>query len=265
MKKESKRAILLVAFGTTVSGADKAFCEIENKVREKYPGTAIGWAFTSKTIRARAADRGRELCSPETALLRLMDDGSTQVAVLSLHIVPGEEFQNLCRQAERFQAEDKGIEKIEIAGPLLANSEDMEAVCDILVSKFSGQDPHEGVIFVGHGNHKHPSDVMYVNMNSLLMARRSGFFVGTVEGRPTPDELVPELKAAEISKVLLVPLMTIAGQHARQDMVGDGRESWKSVLAANGIESEPVFTGLAENPDVVSIWLDHLDKAFSRL
>ena len=265
MKKESKRAILLVAFGTTVSGTDKAFREIEKKVREKHRGIEIGWAFTSKAVRARAAARGRELCSPETALSRLMDCGSTHVAVLSLHVVPGQEFQSLCREVEKFRSEGKGLEKIEIARPLLGNPDDMETVCEILVGKFSRQSPHEGSIFIGHGNPRHPSDAIYVDMNSSLMARRSRFFVGTVQGRPTPDEILPELKAAKISKVLLVPLMTLAGEHARKDMAGNGPQSWKSVLAANGIQSEPVFTGLAENPDAVAVWLDHLEEAFARL
>jgi sirohydrochlorin cobaltochelatase len=265
MKKEPKRAVLLVAFGTTVSGADKAFHEIEKRVREKHPGIEIGWAFTSKTIRARAAARGRELCSPEAALSGLMDGGSTHVAVLSLHVVPGEEFQNLCREVEKFRSENRGLEKIEIARPLLGNSEDMETVCKILVRRFSRQSPNEGSILIGHGNRRHPSDAIYVTMNSLLTARRSRVFVGTVQGHPTPDEVLPELKAAKISKVLLVPLMTLAGEHAGKDMAGNGPESWKSVLAANGIESEPLLTGLAENPDAVAVWLDHLEEAFSRL
>jgi sirohydrochlorin cobaltochelatase len=265
MKKESKNAILLVAFGTSVPGVDETFRAIEKKVRDKYPGAKIGWAFTSKIIRERAAIRDTKLCSPATALSRLIDEGATHVAVLSLHIVPGEEFLNLCRELEKFESEDNGLKKIEIARPLLGNSEDMERLCKILVGKFTRQSPHEGAVFIGHGNRRHPSDSIYVDMNSFLMARRSGFFVGTVQGRPTPDELLPELKAAKIKKVLLVPLMTLAGVHAREDMAGNKPESWKSVLAANGIESEPVFTGLAENPDAVAVWLDHLDEAFSRL
>jgi sirohydrochlorin cobaltochelatase len=265
MKKESKEAILLAAFGTTVPGSDRIFSDIEQKVRRKYPGIPIGWAFTSKKIRTWALAKGKDLPPPETALAELVAKGATHVAVLSLHIVQGEEFQKLCGQVEGFQAEGKGLKKFEIAGPLLSSHEDVEAVCEILVRKFYRQDPHEGVIFVGHGNRRHVSDAIYVNMNSLLIARRFGFFVGTVDGCSTPNDLLQELNAAGIKKVTLVPLMTIAGQHARQDMAGDEPESWKSVLAANGIDSESVFTGLAEDPNVVSIWLNHLDKAFASL
>jgi sirohydrochlorin cobaltochelatase len=263
--KEPKKAILLVAFGTNVAGTDKAFREIEKRVRETYRGIETGWAFTSKAIRAGAAARGRELRSPETALAGLADDGSTHVAVLSLHVVPGQEFEDLCREAERFRAGNESLEKIEIARPLLATYADIVSVCEILAGQYSRQSPHEGTVFVGHGNSRHPSDAVYVAMNSFLKAGRSRLFTGTVQGHPTPDELLPDLTAAKIRKVVLVPLMTLAGGHARNDMAGDDPGSWKSVLAANGIESEPVLTGLAENPDIVAVWLDHLEEAFSRL
>jgi len=264
-EKEPKKAILLVAFGTNVAGADKALRDIEKRVRETHRGIETGWAFTSKTIRAGAAVRGRELCSPETALAGLIDKGATHVAVLSLHVVPGQEFQDLGREAERFRAGNDDLEKIEIARPLLGTSDDMSRVCEILTGQYSRQSRHEGTIFIGHGNSRHPSDAIYVAMNSFLRAGRSRLFTGTVQGHPTPDELLPELKAAKIRKVILVRLMTLAGEHCRKDMAGNEPGSWKCVLAANGIDSEPVLTGLAENPDIVAVWLDHLEEAFSCL
>ena len=263
--KEPRRAILLVAFGTNMPEVEQAFAEIERMVREKYRGIEVRWAFTSKTVRSRAATGGRELCSPETAFSKLKDDGFTHVAALSLHIVPGAEFQGLRLDAERFQVASKGLAKIEVARPLLANFDDAQSVCGILANQYSRESEHEGSVFVGHGNSRHPSDAIYTVMNSLLMARRSRLFCGTVQGHPTPGELVPELKAAKGLKVRLVPLMTLAGGHARNDMAGNEHGSWKSILAENGIESEPVFTGLAQNPDTIGVWLDHLDEAFSRL
>jgi sirohydrochlorin cobaltochelatase len=263
--KAPQKAIVLAAFGTKAPGAEKAFTEIERRVREKHRGIGVRWAFTSKTVRSRAATDGRELCSPETAFSRLTDEGFTHVVVLPLYIVPGQEFQGLCLEAERFQAENTGLDKIEIARPLVANYEDMQTVCEILADKFSRQDPHEGSIFIGHGNCNHPSGAIYAAMNSLLMARRSRLFCGTVLGHPTPAELLSELKAAKVWRVTLVPLMTLAGEHARKDIAGNEHGSWKSILAENGIESEPVFTGLAENPDIIPVWLDHLEEAFSKL
>ena len=265
MKKTSKKAMLLVTFGTSVPEAAKAFDEIEKRVRKKYPGTVVRWAFTSKTIRSLAAAKGTKPDSPSTALRAMADEGFTHVAVLSLHVVPGEEFEYLCRKCQRFQAMSKGIEKIEIARPLLGNSEDLKRVSKILAGKFARPNHDEGSIFIGHGNKRHPSDAIYGSMNFLLMDSGRRLFTGTVEGNLTPDELLPTLKAAGIRKVTLVPLMTVAGMHACKDMAGNKAGSWKTVLAKNGIESEPVFTGLAENPDIVTVWLDHLEEASSKL
>ena len=265
MEKTSKKAILLVAFGTSVPKAAKAFGKIEKRVREKHPGTEVRWAFTSKTIRSRAAAQGTKLDSPATVLRAMAVDGYTHVAVLSLHVVPGEEFEHLCRDCERVQVMCKGIEKVEIARPLLGNSEDLKRVSKILAGKFAHPGHDEGSIFIGHGNKRHPSDAIYATMNYLLMDSGTRLFTGTVEGNLTPDELLPRLKAAGIRKVTLVPLMTVAGAHACKDMAGSKAGSWKSVLAKNGIESEAVFTGLAENPDIVTVWLDHLEEAASKL
>ncbi len=265
MERISKKAILLVAFGTSVPEAAKAFDEIEKRVREKYRGTVVRRAFTSKIIRSRAAAQGTKLDSPATVSRAMAVEGFTHVAVLSLHVVPGEEFEYLCRNCERFQAMSEGIEKIEIARPLLGNSEDLKKVSKILAGKFARPSHDEGSIFIGHGNKRHPSYSIYATMNHLLRESGTRLFTGTVEGNLTPDELLPALKAAGIRKVTLAPLMTVAGAHACKDMAGNKAGSWKSVLAKNGIESEAVFTGLAEYPDIMTVWLDHLEEAVAKL
>lgn len=264
-KPGPRKAVLLVAFGKSAPRAGEIFAEIEKTIARQHDGIEIEWAFTSKTLRARAAALGSQLSSPETALSKLLDRGVSRVAVLALNIVAGQEFLSLCNTVERFQAVPERFEKIEMARPLLGNSEDMASVCEILAKKFSRQDADEGSIFVGHGNDGHPSDAVYTSMNSMLMAKRCRLFCGTVAGHPAPDELLPSLAAAGVSKVLLVPLMTLAGNHAQEDMAGSGPGSWKSVLSQNGIESEPVFTGLAEDPDIVALWMAHLEEAFSEL
>jgi sirohydrochlorin cobaltochelatase len=268
MKKDEqspRKAILLVAFGTSIPEAAKAFDEIEKVVREKYRDIEVRWAFTSQTIRARLAAQGKNLDSPETALSRLMSEGYTQAAVLSLHVVPGEEFHDLQRNAMHFADMSGGFEKVMVARPLLGNYDDMTRVADILMRRFRPQREDEGVIFIGHGNSTHPSDAIYVAMNSLMNDRDARLFVGSVEGHPTQDQILPKLNALRIRKVRLIPLMTIAGDHVRKDIAGDAPDSWKSVLSKNGIDGEPLFSGLAQNPEIVAIWLDHLEDIVSKM
>lgn len=260
-----RKAILLVAFGTSVPEAAKAFDEIEKRVREKHKDTEVRWAFTSETIRSRLGALGKIMDSPETALSGLMSEGYTLVAVLSLHVVPGEEFHDLFRNAMQFAAMRGGFQKVLVARPLLGNYDDMTRVADILSRRFTPQREDEGVLFIGHGNSKHPSDAIYVAMNSLMADRDKRLYVGTVTGHPAPDQILPKLRAAQIRKVRLIPLMTVAGDHVRKDIAGDGSESWKSLLSKNGIEGEPLFSGLAQNPEIVAVWLDHLDDIIFRL
>jgi sirohydrochlorin cobaltochelatase len=266
MEKENKpkNAILLVAFGTSVSEAAKALEEIENRVRKAHGDYEIRWAYTSKTIRSRFAARGKIMDSPETALSRLMDEGFTRVALLSLHVVPGREFHDLQQNVSLFARMSGGFGKIMLGRPLLGDHSDMTRAAEVLSRKFPVP-AGEGVVFIGHGNAKHPSDAIYLAMDSLLKEHAPNLFVGTVQGNTGPEKVAPRLVSAKIRKVRLVPLMTLAGEHARTDMAGDGEESWKSVLAKNGIQTESVFSGLAEYPEIVAIWMDHLDEILARM
>ncbi len=257
---------MLVAFGTDNPEASRAFGEIEKRVREKYSGVEVRWAFSSVTMRSRLAAAGKPVDSPETALSRLMDAGYNQVALLSLHVVHGMEFEQLARNAAQFAGMSGGFQKILTARPLLGNHVDMSRVARILCRRHDPRtEPGTGVVFIGHGNKRHHSDAVYMAMNALCNSCDKRVFVGTVEGHPNPDELIPALQAAGIRRVRLVPLMTVAGGHVRKDMAGDGPQSWKSILEKNEIVSEPLFSGLAEDPDIVSIWLEHLDEVFSKL
>jgi sirohydrochlorin cobaltochelatase len=101
-KKTEKKAILLVAFGTSVPEAAKVFDKIDEQTRKEFPGVEIRWAFSSRIIRAKLAREGKVMDSPEMALSRLMNDRFTHVAVLSLQTIPGEEFHELYQNAKLF-------------------------------------------------------------------------------------------------------------------------------------------------------------------
>ncbi|MEM5788051.1 MAG: sirohydrochlorin cobaltochelatase, partial [Syntrophobacteraceae bacterium] len=259
-EREHKNAVLIVAFGTSVPEAAVALHEVENRVRKSHREMEVRWAYTSKTIRSRFAAGGKTIDSPETALSRLMGEGYTHVGVLSLHVVPGKEFHDLFSNAMRFAQMRGGFEKIRVARPLLGNHEDLSRVADALCARFSLADSLEGVVFIGHGNRRHPSDALYIAMDSLLRDRNPNLFAGTVQGNPSPEQIIPKLRAAGIRKVRLIPLMTTAGDHVRKDMAGDIPGSWKSLLAENSIESDALISGLVEYPEIVDVWMDHLHE-----
>lgn len=260
------KAILLVAFGTGNPEARKTFDRIDAQARKAFPEVEIRWAFTSKTIRAKLAKEGKLLDSPEVAMARMMDEGFKRVAVLSLHVIPGEEFHDLNHNALLFAGMAGGFERVLVTRPLLSSHDDMVRVAKALLEHAPrDRTQQEAVLFMGHGSRKHPSDAIYSAMNYLFEDMAPNVFMSTVDGHPTLDEILPKLARKGIKKVHLMPLMVVAGAHAHQDMVGEEPESWKSVLTRNSIACEATLTGLGEYPEIVEVWLDHLRDVYSRL
>jgi sirohydrochlorin cobaltochelatase len=258
-----KHAVLLVTFGTSDPQASVAFDQVERQARQAFPGVEIRWAYTSRMIRAKLAKEGQRLDSPETALARLMDDGYTHVALLSLHTIPGEEFHELHRNAQFFGQMTGGFQRIAMARPLLSSAQDMQTVAKALLKRVPKRKADEAVLFMGHGSEHHPADAIYLAMNQVFQELDPRAFVATVEGTPKLEDLLPKLTALKVRKAYLVPLMSVAGDHAKNDMAGDEPESWKSVLTQNGIGCVPLLTGTAEVPDIVDLWLEHLRRAMS--
>ncbi|MEW6259293.1 MAG: sirohydrochlorin cobaltochelatase [Thermodesulfobacteriota bacterium] len=256
--KAAKKAILLTAFGTSVPEAQKAFENVEAKARSAFPDVELRWAFTSKIIRAKLAKQGKHLDSPEVALARLMSEGFTHVAVLSLQTIPGEEFHELVQNARLFGQMSGGFEKILVARPLLSSAKDMETVADAILSGIPERKPTDATVLMGHGTEHHPSDAIYMAMNAVFQQKDPRTFLATVEGNLTIEGVIPKLKELKVKKVYLAPLMLVAGDHARNDMAGDEPDSWKSILTKNGFTCVPVLKGTAEYPQVVDVWIDHL-------
>ena len=262
-KPPIKKAILLVAFGTSDPEAARAFELVEKRAWERFPDVEMRWAYTSKMIRAKLAKQGKLLDSPETAFARLMDDGYTHVAVLSLHTIPGEEFHELYQNAHLFGQMAGGFQRVLVARPLLSSSTDMQTVAEALLKKIPGRKTGDAVIFMGHGTEHHPADAIYLAMNQVFQELDSNAFVAAVEGSNSLEIVIPKLKKRKVKKVFLVPLMSVAGDHAKNDMAGDAPDSWKSVLTEKGFKCEPILKGTAEVPEIVDLWLDHLKSALS--
>lgn len=263
-KGPMKKGILLVAFGSTIPEAQVSFENIEKSVRETFPGVEVQWAYTSRIIIAKMAKEGKHLVTPVEALARMMGEKFTHVAVQALHVIPGAEFHGLVQNVRRFEGMSKGIEQVSVGYPLLATSEDLQQVAEAMLKIIPPErKKKDAVVFMGHGTH-HPADVYYAALNYHVQKLDPNIFVGTVEGWPEIDDVIADLQKRRIKKTYLLPLMSVAGDHVRNDMVGPEENSWKSILEKQGINCEPVLKGLAEYQEFVDIWLDHLKTAFSQ-
>lgn len=256
-KKSKKVGILLVAFGSSKTSAQVSFENIDRKTRAAFPDIPVRWAFTSTIIRKKLAKQGKKLDSPEVALAKMMDEGFTHVAVQSLHTIGGAEYHDLRRTVSAFKAIGE-FQRIILGYPLLATQEDMQrAVRAILANIPKERKKNEAVVLMGHGTH-HPSNAFYAALMFQLQLEDPNIFVGTVEGYPEVDIIRDLLLKKKIKKAYLMPFMSVAGDHAKNDMAGDEKVSWKSILTEAGITSIPILKGTAEYDNFVNIWVSHI-------
>ena len=257
-----KVGILLVAFGSSEPSAQVSFENIDYKVKSAYPDLSVRWAYTSVIIRNKLAKQGKQLDSPEIALARMMDEGFTHVAVQSLHTIGGEEYHDLRRTVGAFEMMG-GFKRIVLGYPLLATQEDMQDAVDaILTTLPKDRQKDDAVVLMGHGTH-HPSNAFYAALMFQLQLKDPNIFVGTVEGYPDVDLIKELMLKNKIKKAYLIPFMSVAGDHAKNDMAGVEDDSWKSIFTKVGIECVPILKGTAEYDNFVSIWVDHLGGALS--
>jgi len=256
-KAPKKIGILLVAFGSSEPSAQVSFENIDKKARAAYPGTPIRWAYTSHIIRKKLAKQGKHLDSPEVALAKMQDEGFTHVAVQSLHTIGGSEYHDLRRTVGAFRVMG-GFQRVILGYPMLATQEDMQRTVDAILKNIpQDRKKNEAVVLMGHGTH-HPSNAFYAALMFQLQLKDPNIFVGTVEGYPEVDLIKELLLKKKIKKAYLMPLMSVAGDHAKNDMAGDEDDSWKSILTKAGIQCVPILRGTGEYDDFVDIWVDHL-------
>ncbi|MDR2573595.1 MAG: sirohydrochlorin cobaltochelatase [Desulfovibrio sp.] len=253
---ETKEAILLVAFGTSVQKAQTSYANVEKQVRTAFPGKEIRWAWTANSL--LNADPKSPRFSVQEALAKLATEGVRKVSILSLHVIPGSEYSNLARTARAFEGLPKGVEEIRLSQPLLYDTDSVSKVAQLLIqSAPKERKPDEALVFVGHGTH-HTAGVYYPALQYYLHTRDKNVFVGTVEGSPDLEAVLKTLKANAIRKVWLAPLMTVAGDHAVNDLFGPEKDSWKQIFVANGMQVEIIGKGLGEYPILVEQWVQNL-------
>ena len=256
--RDVKKGILLVASGSSLPEAQVSFENVDKQVKKEFPNIPVQWAFTSSIIRNKLAKQGKKLDSVAMALAKMMDQGFTHVAVQSLHTIRGEEFNDLIHTAHAFEGMPGGIEKIIIGSPLLSSQKDMENVTDAIIENIPGKRMKgDAVVLMGHGT-PHPSNAFYAALMFNLQRKDPNVFVGTVEGSPTIEDIKAMLKRKKIKKAYLMPFMSVAGDHARNDMAGAEEGSWKSILEKQGLKCEIILKGTAEYDNMIDIWMGHL-------
>ena len=261
-EREARRAILVVSFGTSMPEARHAIDGLVDEARRAFPDMEVRLAYTSNIIRHKIMrEENLSIPTPLGALAQLQEEGFTHVYVQPTHIIPGEEYEDVGRvvSAMAHIPGKFGFEKIALGAPLLMNDEDCADLAALLHRTYKdriGSD--RAVVFMGHGS-PHSANAFYSQMALSLQKVSDRFLLGTVEGFPSFDDMAVGLERSGVRRVTLVPLMIVAGDHARNDMAdGEDPESWLSQLKAKGYRVDAVLSGLGENAEVRAMFLRHL-------
>ena len=290
-----KNAIVLAMFGTTVEPALKGLLNIREEMNRAYPGTPVRIAFTSNIIRKiwlkRASAPAYSKNHPEVpgdilhvqgplaTIANLQDMGYDTIVVQPTHIAPAEEYLDLCSYVRglnsiktiktKFMPFHKlvtGRPALGTFGPKHPYDEDIKAAVKALSSDADmARKEKAALVYMGHGNDFFPSGGSYLQFQHEMREAYPDVltFVGTVEGFPGIDLLLARLKHAGVKKVVLKPMMVVAGDHAMNDMAGPGPDSWKSIMNRAGINVIPVLHGLGEQDAFAAIYVKHAADAAS--
>ncbi|MEN6566164.1 MAG: sirohydrochlorin cobaltochelatase [Veillonellales bacterium] len=265
----AKKAILVVSFGTTYADTRKVTTEaVENKIKAAFPDYEVRHAFTSRIIIKKLADRdGLQFDTEKQALDKLVEEGFTDVVIQPLHMEAGDEYTKLMRVVDKYR--EKGVfNTLAVGRPVLYyTGQEGEKPDDYLIAiqafqtQFPSLGEHEAIGLMGHGG-VNPANTAYAALQMKIQdAGLKNIFVFTVEGYPTIDNLIAELKANKIEKVTLMPIMLVAGDHANNDMAGADKESFKSQLLAAGFQVDTYIHGLGENAAIQDIYVQHVKDA----
>lgn len=262
----SDKEILIVSFGTSYSNSRHVTIgAIEDAIREAYPGYQVRRAFTAQIIIDKLKKEEKiEIDNVKQALDRAVKNGVKTLVVQPTHLMNGLEYNELKKELDKYK--DK-FDKIALGEPLLTSDDDYKKVIAAITSDTKEYlDGETAICFMGHGTEAKSNKVYSTLQEKLKAAGYNDYFVGTVEAKPSVDDVIAQVKeSGKYKKVILQPLMVVAGDHANNDMAGDDKDSWVTKFKAAGFEVKPVLRGLGQIYDIQKIYLEHVKAAIDSL
>ena len=259
------KELLVVSFGTSFNDSRReTIGAIENALEQAFPEWSVRRAFTSQIIIDHVLSRdGVAIDNVSEALNRAADNGVKTLVVQPTHLMDGFEYNDLVDELAGFA---DAFEAIAVGEPLLSSEEDCAAVAEAIAQATAEYDDGETAIcFMGHGT-EHEYNKVYAQMQQVLKDKgMENYFVGTVEAEPSVEDLLAAVQAGDYKRVVLRPLMIVAGDHANNDMAGDEEDSWKSVFESAGYEVECVLSGLGELEAIRDLFVQHAQAAMDSL
>lgn len=270
-----EKELLTVSFGTSFNDNRRlTIGAIEQELEDAFSqdGWSVRRGFTSNIIIDHVESRdGIHIDDVDEAMQRAIDNGVKYLVIQPTHLMHGNEYTELSEEVAQYA---DAFEKMIIAEPLLSSEEDFakveKAITDA-TAKYN--DPETAIVFMGHGTPANEdgsaaaSNEVYTRLQDLLTADGfDNYYIGTVEAGPAPEELLEAFDGKGYKKVVLRPLMVVAGDHANNDMADpEDPESWYSVFAAAGYEVTSIVEGLGQLEEIRPIYVEHAQAAIDQL
>lgn len=266
----NKDAMVVMSFGTTYKDTRmKTIDATVDAIKASHPNTKVITAFTSHIIRDRIQQKeGITYPTPEEALAELKKDGYTRVALASLDVIPGMEYNydtavyNLYK--DNFKKMTLGTSLMYWMGQENQTDQVIETL-KAVQSQFPKLGKEDALLIMAHGT-PDPSNAYYsVIQDRIHTLGMKNVFVYTVEGTPNLEQVIPQLKLHGIKHVTLMPFMMVAGDHANNDMAGNEPDSHKSILEKEGFKVDTYIHGLGENPNIRNLFVERANEAWDAL
>ena len=260
-----EKELLVVSFGTSFNDNRVATIgAIENALEEALPDFSVRRGFTVQIIIDHVARRDGEIIDNfGEALDRAIENGVKTLVVQPTHLMNGLEYTDVENELAEYA---DAFEQIALGAPLLTTDEDFAEVEKVITEWTADYDDGEtAIVFMGHGTEA-DSNAIYAKMQELLTADGfENYFVGTVEATPSLDDVLAAVQAGDYKRVVLEPLMIVAGDHANNDMAGDEDGAWKKTFEDAGYEVECLLRGLGENEAIQNLLVKHAQAAIDSL
>ena len=257
--------LLVLSFGTSFNDSRRLnIGAIESDLEKAFPDYSVRRGFTANIVIDHIQNRdGVKIDDVDEAMNRAVDNNVKNLVIQPTHLMNGLEYQELEEQVAQYA---DAFDKIAIGKPLLTSEDDFKRVEQALVDWTSEYDDGETAIcFMGHGTEAESNEV-YQKMQDLLTADgHDNYFVGTVEASPSLEDVLAKVKAGSYKRVVLEPLMVVAGDHANNDMAGEEEDSWKTTFEDAGYEVTCLLRGLGENEAIRQIYVEHAQAAMDSL
>lgn len=247
------KTVVLSAFGTAQEKSLARFEEIRRRIETQYDVQSVVWSFSSGFIRKKLNEKGIAIPTPVEAVATALKNGG-EVVLLPFQLVPGGEYERIVQEI----SESCDLTRVVIGKPVISEKSDIPEVISSLLLTYE-TDCSQPFIVAGHGNGAHPSDELYLEIDTYLQETYSLSRCCTLDCVPSLSDILTYYRDKSISTLEIVPFLFSSGKHVLVDIAGDGEESWKTQLEGLGISATVHYKGMSEYDSLVNLWVKQLE------